>query len=735
MIQKGFELLAPAGSFQTFKAVIEAGADAIYVGGDMFGARAYADNFSNEQLLEAIDYAHLRGKQVYLTVNTLLKNNELKENLYEYLLPFYERGLDAVIVQDFGVVNFIHENFPELPIHTSTQMTVTGVEGVLFLKQYGVTRVVMAREVSLEEMKKIHEETGMELEAFVHGALCYCYSGQCLFSSMLGGRSGNRGRCAQPCRLSYSVLDDKQKEYLKDSYVLSLKDMCGIEDLDGLLDAGVYSLKIEGRMKQSEYAAGVVSYYRKYIDKCLSLSQGEAFSVDKKDMNDVMDLGNRCGFTDTYYKKHNDSSMITFVKPNYATDNEKLHNNITEKFVKDQSKLKITGRIYLHEGEEAVLEVSYKDQGVKVIGNEVSKALNKPMLAADIESRIRKTGDTPFEFDSIELDLGQGIFIPNGALNQLRRDALSELTEKLLTDYRRDTSKLELPNYDFARDPSSDNRDDNRITCSIENREQLDPVLNSSVINRVYLDWNAYDKKQLMNDFSLDVKNVVTSGKNAFLILPAICRKDTMEYMYKILPKLKELDLAGFVVKNYEAFWFVRENFKDKEIVSDHNMYTYNDIAKDSFINAGITYDTFPIELNKKEILARDNSGSEMLIYGYYPLMTTAQCVHKNTKKCDKCPGITYLKDRYKKLFPVKNNCNECYNVVFNSLPVALFNNIKEIKKSGIGSLRLSFTIESKKKTAEVIKYFETVYNNGSANNLQQIIGECTNGHYKRGVE
>ena len=210
MRNKDFELLAPAGNLEILKGVIESGADAVYVGGSMFGARAYANNFTEEELLEAIDFAHLRGVKVYLTVNTLIKNSEFSK-LYDYLLVYYKRGLDAVIVQDLGVVKAIHEYFPSMEIHTSTQMTVTGADGVRFLSQFGVTRVVMAREVSLAEMKRIHEETGMELEAFVHGALCYSYSGQCLFSSILGGRSGNRGRCAQPCRLPYTVEGKKDE--------------------------------------------------------------------------------------------------------------------------------------------------------------------------------------------------------------------------------------------------------------------------------------------------------------------------------------------------------------------------------------------------------------------------------------------------------------------------------------------------------------------------------------------
>ncbi len=254
------ELLAPAGSYQGLQAVIRAGADAVYIGGSMFGARAYADNPAREELEEAIDFTHIHGKKIYLTVNTLLKNQELYGQLYDFIAPFYERGADGVIVQDFGVLSFLKKEFPELPLHASTQMTVTGPKGTRLLKEAGVSRIVPARELSLEEIKAIHQETGMEIECFVHGALCYCYSGMCLFSSMLGGRSGNRGRCAQPCRLPYQAFS--QGKALNDEnsrYLLSPKDMCTIELLPEILEAGVYSLKIEGRMKRSYFCLPEVS--------------------------------------------------------------------------------------------------------------------------------------------------------------------------------------------------------------------------------------------------------------------------------------------------------------------------------------------------------------------------------------------------------------------------------------------------------------------------------------------
>lgn len=269
MEKKKLEILAPAGSFESLKAAVHAGADAVYMGGSRFGARAYAQNPEGDRLLEAIDYAHLYGVKLYLTVNTLLKDKELEGELYDYLKPCVEHGLDAVIVQDTGVMKCIQRWFPELDIHASTQMTLCGVGGVELLKEEGAHRAVLARELSLDEIHEIYEKTGMELECFVHGALCYCYSGQCLFSSLLGGRSGNRGRCAQPCRLAYTAADHGKNISGKEQDLLSPKDLCALDLIPQIAEAGVYSLKIEGRMKRPEYTAGVVRIYRKYVDQYL----------------------------------------------------------------------------------------------------------------------------------------------------------------------------------------------------------------------------------------------------------------------------------------------------------------------------------------------------------------------------------------------------------------------------------------------------------------------------------
>lgn len=708
MRNKDFELLAPAGNLEIFKGVIESGADAVYVGGSMFGARAYANNFTEEELLEAIDFAHLRGVKVYLTVNTLIKNSEFSK-LYDYLLPYYKRGLDAVIVQDIGVVKAIHEYFPSMEIHTSTQMTVIGADGVRFLSQFGVTRVVMAREVSLAEMKRIHEETGMELEAFVHGALCYSYSGQCLFSSILGGRSGNRGRCAQPCRLPYTV------EGKKDEYILSLKDMCGIKALDKLHDAGVYSLKIEGRMKQLEYACGVVKYYRSYIDSMKPVSDA--------DYDRIKALGNRCGFTDRYYFDHNGSDMVTYVKPNFVS-------NAAEPSP-EKRRLSIEGELVLREGEPGSLTVKRGDVTYKASIEPVSAALKAPLDKKAAIDRINKTGDTDFEFSHIKAQIGENVFVPNGALNKLRRDAISGLCDKLLKKYYRNdaryadiSSMCELPEHvvksDAAHEDGAVNAKDYTTICSCMTRAQLDTLISYECFDVFYLDFDMYDRNTLIQQFADDVKSLTKRNKKVYLMLPTIFRADSSDYFVSIAKELDKVSFEGFVVKNYEELYLTENLFTGKKVILDHNMYTFNDVSKSAFFEHGVSGDTVPLELNSREIMHRNNIGSQMIVYGYYPLMTTANCVHKNTKGCDKKQKLIYLKDRYNKSFAVCNNCKECYNTIYNSLPTMLTKNISKLKEAGIRSFRYSFTIETPKQLKAV---------------MDDKVAEYTNGHYKRGVE
>jgi putative protease len=710
-----FELLAPAGSPEILRAVIAAGADAVYVGGRSFGARAYADNFSEEALTESIDFAHLYGKKVYLTVNTLIKNQEM-DKLYDYLLPYYERGLDAVLVQDLGAMRFIRENFPDLPVHTSTQMTVTGVEGARVLQQLGAERIVMAREVSLAEMKRIHDETGAELEAFVHGALCYCYSGQCLFSSMLGGRSGNRGRCAQPCRLPYSV-DGKE------SYVLSLKDLCGIESLDKLREAGVYSLKIEGRMKQLSYAAGVVSVYRKAID---------TGSVTKADLKKLSELGSRCGFTDAYYYRKNGADMVTFKKPNYEKKCE-------ENYEYTVQKIKLCGRLTLQNKKPAFYEVSTEDKSFSfgVGGMEVMPAAKKPLDREDVKKRMEKTGDTCFEMQDIGIELDDNVFLPNGELNRLRREALEGLKQAMLSPYFRKNdgckpkTKISLQSGEATKE-----RPQTLVfSALIENRDQISPILAAERISRVYLDYLTYD---MPNDFKVlkaDADKCRAAGKEVYFALPRIFRAETSDFFINYIDDIKTVRFDGFLVRNYEEINFVKEYMEECELIADHSLYTYNDLATEAFAGLGFSKNTVPLELNRGEIKHRFNAKSEVVIYGRYPLMTSAGCVHANTAGCDKKPATTFLSDRYRTKFPVKNVCSACYNVVYNSLPVMLFSQLKELERAGISEFRLDFTVESSEEAEEVIALLDEFAAGNISKYPTKWQDRYTNGHYKRGVE
>lgn len=452
------ELLAPAGSYEAFLGAVNAGADAVYLGGQQFGARAYADNFTTEEIVRALRVAHLYGKKIYLTVNTLLKEREMA-SLAAYLSPFYEAGLDGVIVQDLGVFRRIREQFPNLPLHVSTQMTVTGVRGAALLKEQGACRVVPARELSLEEVRKIREETDMEVECFVHGAMCYSYSGQCLFSSILGGRSGNRGRCAQPCRLPYEIFDGK-KRLSGSSYPLSLKDMCTLEYLPSLLEAGIDSFKIEGRMKRPEYAAGVTAVYRKYID--LYYRKGAAgYRVEPEDMDRLRRLYIRSEIQTGYYGRHNGKEMVTLEKPGYEGCDEALLLEIRERYIREPEKMPVRIQAHIKAGEPMRLRMEAADTAeggsrrkqnrhaaltrngpdggrfaveegrpererftAEIVGETVQPAKKAPLSEEEVRKRLCKTGDSLLTVAACEIAMEGMCFVPVRALNELRRSAV-----------------------------------------------------------------------------------------------------------------------------------------------------------------------------------------------------------------------------------------------------------------------------------------------------------------------
>ncbi len=443
MGRKKTELLAPAGSLASVIAAVNAGADAVYMGGPKFGARAYAESAGDggeDMVLKAIEYCHLFGVQLHMTVNILFKDAELKE-LFSYMKPYYEAGVDALIVQDLGAVRILQDMFPDLPIHSSTQMCVSGPESARMVQKLGMKRAVLARELGLQEIKRIHDEVGIELETFIHGAMCYSYSGECFMSSLLGGRSGNRGRCAGTCRLCYETAGKK-------GYYLSMKDMNTVEFLPELIEAGAYSMKIEGRMKSPIYTAGVVSVYRKYLD--LAMEDPDHFKVDEKDLTVLREIYDRGGM-DNYLKKHNGKEMIAISEKGFRVVNESITKEIEDKYIKSNKRIPVDMGMYIREGEKMILHVSAtKEEGRIISVNTVSKEMigkadKSGTPRENIEKQMRKTGNTVFTVEHVFIDMleNENVFIPISSLNELRRSALDQLKEALLESTRRKSREIE----------------------------------------------------------------------------------------------------------------------------------------------------------------------------------------------------------------------------------------------------------------------------------------------------
>lgn len=731
------EVLAPAGSYESMAAAVAAGADAVYIGGSKFGARAYANNLDEDHMLDAIDYVHLHGVKLYMTVNTLVKESEMDE-LYAYLKPYYERGLDAVIVQDMGVFSYIRTHFPDLPIHASTQMTITGAYGAKTLAAMGATRVVTARELSLQEIAEIHRETDVEIESFVHGALCYCYSGQCLYSSIIGGRSGNRGRCAQPCRLPYDVKRDGKVINSKDEkYVLSLKDLSTLELIPDMIDAGIYSLKIEGRMKSPRYTAGVVSMYRKYVD--LYLEKGRAgFKVSPQDKKMLLDLFDRGGQTEGYYTQHNNRNMVVLKeKPQFREGNQELFDYLDKTYVEAKPQVEIKGHVEVKENLPAKLTLECGDIRVEVLGDVPQLAQNQPMTEEKLLKQMKKTGNTPFTFSYIDAEIVGQVFMPLQSLNELRRAGIEALQEKMIGAYHRAMPENMLKSMPENVSKSMQALELQPPKCkagaqlhiSIENMKQLAPSLDIPEVSEIYLDSTGCMAK----DWADAVQRCQNAGKSCLLMMPQIFRTEAIQYFEKNLPLLKEAGFAGIVVRAMEETAFLKEHDITLPMVYDYTMYTFNHLSDQVMLESGASRLTLPVELNSKELEDRGCHGEELLVYGYLPMMVSAQCIRKTLEGCRHTPELLWMKDRIGKEFPVKNHCVFCYNTIYNSSPLSLLGFEKLIGRMAPGSIRLQFTIESTEDVRRIITAYADSFIHGVE--TEQPVKEFTRGHFKRGVE
>lgn len=767
------ELLAPAGGYETMVGAFNAGADAVYLGGSKFGARAYADNFDREQVLDAISYAHLYGKKIYMTVNTLVKEREFGE-LYDFMLPFAEKRLDGVIVQDLGVMKFIRDEFPEVELHASTQQTVTGIYGAKLLKELGCCRVVPARELSLEEMKAIREKADIEVEAFIHGAMCYCYSGACLFSSMVGTRSGNRGRCAQPCRLPYTsdVTSNKTEQY-----PLSLKDMCTIDMIPELIEAGIDSFKIEGRMKKPEYAAGVTSLYRKYIDLYYNDPSGK-HEVSKEDMEILRSLYLRTGISSGYYHKHNGKEMVTISSPAYNGTKDEVLKEVRDKFLDHE--LKISCDIYcklkLGEKAELVMNARKGDEYYSrtVYGNEVQAASKRPMDEAGIRKQLERLGNTHFEADNIEISIddgntGNGIFIPVSELNELRRRLCEEMEAELLDvkENKKEISDAKIKSVStgsFVKITGKkvENTDIHVLVNTSSQLTALRDVLLSEKtkeqdtgrkeVSRVYLECDL-----LLKEDTIDMlKGDAFKNLEVIAALPYITREevfDASDDVRFIANNHADL-LDGLLVRNLEQLGILEEMSYNGKIILDYGVYTWNAMSaylltepqnkdKGSLVSElSVPYELTAYEAFEAVKRIRDEIGIPVTynIYGRVPMMISAGCIKKTL---DKCSGKLHthhheklhITDRMGNKMPVTTNCRNCYNIIWNVNPTILFSKVTALKdKQLFDHFRVDLTVEDKDSSFDIIRTAIHADDKAMVNSLMQK-HQYTTGHYKREVE
>ena len=730
------ELLAPAGSRKAFLGALAAGADAVYLGGEKFGARAYAENFTKEDIIRSISEAHIFGKKVYLTLNVLTKESELEETV-DFAISLYREGLDGVIVQDLGVLRVLHERCPGLDLHASTQMSCSGPESVRFLKKMGVRRVVPARELSLEEIKTIKREEPVEIECFIHGAMCYSYSGRCLMSSFLGGRSGNRGRCAGTCRLPYTSIDAEGKEIGlgkgREQYPISMRDLCVLEILPDLIDAGIDSFKIEGRMKSPHYAAGVTALYRKYIDYFTEWDAGgrkKPWKIAAEDMRRLRSLYLRTDLSTGYYYKRNGKELLTIGKPGYAGTDEELLAQIEEKYLSGLPKRVICGSADLVPGMKAQLTVtapdltgSGEDVTAAAAGEVVQPAQKRPLTAEEIGKRLRKTGDSLFEFDKLEVNVTGDVFLPVASLNALRREALTELEKEILKRAPGSGEDSAFSEKETECRPKPElNRAEGEIPevwAQVMTVSQLRAAQSLGITNII-----AEETPQIMEALTEEER------RSCMIALPHVCRTDSRAQVRK----LAGMGFAGVLARNPEELDILEEIHYDGCIVADGSLYQWNTAARNlllsrcDYVNAGW-------ELSYKDMipLMEGARGRQLLtVYGRIPMMISAGCVRKTAGMCTRREqDLLSIKDRMGMQFPVRCVCGHCYNVIYNSLPLSLHSFIRKENPVAMGAAGwiCSFTTESAAQTKEILRWYVS---GGEGADPASVFREFTTGHYRK---
>lgn len=762
------ELLAPVGSMDSLYAAVQNGANAIYLGGKLFNARQYASNFDFEELKEAVKYAHLRDVKVYVTVNILIDNGEIEEAL-DYIKYLYEIDIDGIIIQDIGLASLIRECLPDLELHGSTQMTVNNLQGAEFLYNMGFTRVVLARETPIEEIKYIHENTPIELEAFIHGALCVSYSGQCLMSSLIGGRSGNRGRCAQPCRLPYSIVDEGGR-ILKDwdrKYVLSTRDLNTLEEIEEIIDSGIVSLKIEGRMKRPEYVATVVSNYRKALDFGVN-------SIDEGDRRDIEQIFNR-GFTkglmfgdfgDSFIstnrpdnrgivvgKVENVNKFKVSVKLNedifkgdglelegkngyegiiatypasrgsiislekrsfiekgstvYKTSSVELLDKARASYEKSRKKKPINMEVTIKIGENPRLKGRVNDKTIEVQVENIAEKGEKISLSEDkIKEQLSKLGDTTYILGDIKINLDESVYLPLSALNELRRIFVEALDREYANFNDRgpvDKKAYEANKINFFNFKKDSKNEDNNISIKVSNLEQFNQ-LDLNKLDRVYL------------GFYEGLDNVIDKirkyEKEVYIWTDKILYKNDLQNIAQNIGPFIN-DITGISVSNMGSLEYFKNKFNTR-LHGDIGLNIFNSFTLNFFNSMGLSSATLSPELNLnqiKNLLKMTDGEAEAIVYGYLPLMVMKHCPMALVRGCvddSNCGTCKFakgygLKDRIGTTFYMDRK--EGFTSIYNSIPIMVLDNLDKVFKNGLSLARLDFTIEK-----ENIKEIQSIY-------------------------
>lgn len=779
------ELLAPAGSMESLYAAVNNGADAIYLGGPKFSARAKAVEFDNEKMKLAVDYAHSYGVKIYVTMNIILKPNELSEAI-RYVGYLYEIGVDALIIQDLGLLKLIQERFPDFEVHASTQMTIHNGEGALYYKEKGFERVVLSRELSKDEIKYISKDLGVETEIFVHGALCVSYSGQCLMSAMIGSRSGNRGKCAQPCRQEYRLISENSGE--RKGHLLSTKDTCTINDIKDIIDSGAYSLKVEGRMKRPEYVAGVIGSYRKALDKEL---KNKNFDINEG-RKTLLQLFNRGGFSTAYLKKDTGKDMMSFVIPKntgieigtiddkgdillkdsialgdgigfsnkgftvskiilkgnevqeakagdkvklfpkgykkgdviYRTSNKKLTDSLMDTVKPYYKKIPMHGEVIFKVGEPFALKTSFNGVKYEVQGEVVEKAERKPLDKERIAEALKKSGDYPYKFEGICFEQFEDGFLRVSSLNNLRRELFDKILKDVLSKGRRKRTGAEKKNPKILIEPKEALDMDLLVTCTT--KEQFKTLIEAGIKN-IGVDLYSREKDSLKIK---DIENV--KGVNIYILTPEIIKTE-FEKVVTMIDKAKE-HIKGLITGNAGIINKYKDSLK---IIGDYKLNVFNEESLE-FYRGDLNIVSLSLELNKreiKEVMKNKTLGAAYQVYGKTELMVSEYCPIGSTfggkctdRECNKaCTRDRFtLVDEMNEGFRVMTDVF-CRSHILNGVALNLIGEKEELKNMGISTFRIDFKDESRD---DIIKVLDMLRNKTEIETKHY-----TKGCYKRGVE